>query len=204
MGKMSTSFSSWSICSSSWFCDSVELKNLQNNELKCFSVHQWLDQLSDQSQFSITNYRLISCDNPIDNSKYQYYLVRIKTDTTNFTSMNAMKISVKLFGKSHQTEFIPLTQTIDHQSRTFQQNNSIDTFEIRTPIKLNSLEKLQLSYEILANNGQISFQWIEINNLGNGKIFCFPLNSQLLTAINRQDKTEQLLSLTVSNTDKCS
>ena len=171
----------------------VELKNIQTNERKCFIVHQWLDQLSDQSHFSITNYRLIQ--NPNLNS--YYYLVRIKTDTTNLPSNDTMKISLKLFGKFHQTEWIPLD---DHSA--FQQNNSIDTFEIRTLQKLNSLEKLELSYQIFSNDIQISFQWIEITNLSNGNLSCFPINRPLIQ-LDRDRKIEQIYSLTVSMNKKC-
>lgn len=105
-----------------------------------------------------------------------------------------MKISLKLFGKVHQTDWISL----DNPS-AFQQNNSIDTFEIRTLQKLNSLEKLELSYRIFSSDIQISFQWIEITNLSNGNVSCFAINRSLI-----QSDREQIYSLTVSTSKKCS
>ena len=94
---------------------------------KCFSVHQWLDELSDKNQFSVTNYQSIPCAD----KKTQYYKIRLKTDTTNFSTKNSIQISLRLFGKSHQTEQIPLEQTMENK-QTFQENNLIDTFEIQT------------------------------------------------------------------------
>lgn len=54
-----------------WFCDFVEFKNLQTNQIKCFSVHQWLDQSSDRLHFSMTNYQNISCDDQQDRKHHR-------------------------------------------------------------------------------------------------------------------------------------
>ncbi len=181
---------------SRWFCNFVELKNPQTNERKCFSVHQWLDELSDKNHFSITNYQNISCDDQQEDRNYQYYTIRIKTNTTNLSSNDSIQIFLKLFGKSHQTEQIPLDQTIDNK-QAFQRNNFIDVFEIRTSKKLNSLEKLEFYYDI---SDKISLEWIEITNLSNGILSCFPIH--FILTPNR--RIQQVLTLNEFNNKPCS
>ncbi|CAF1502559.1 unnamed protein product, partial [Adineta steineri] len=188
-----------------WFCDFVELKNLQTNQTKCFSVHQWLDKISDNMHFSMTNYQMISCDDKRYNgniSNYYYYTVRIKTNQTNLLPNGSVHISLKLFGKFHQTEQIQLDQTIDNQ-QAFHRNNSIDTFEIRTSTKLNSIEKIEFYYEFQINYGKLSLEWIEITNLTNGIISCFPIN-RILTQLNNNKQIQQILTLTEFNNKSCS
>jgi hypothetical protein len=188
-----------------WFCDFVELKTPQTNQTKCFSVHQWLDEVSDKIRFSMTNYQNIPCDEKRHGttmSNYQYYTVRIKTNTTNLSSKASMNTWIKLFGKSHQTEQIPLDRTIDDQ-QAFQRNNAIDTFEIRTSIKLKSLEKIEFYYEFEKANGKFALEWIEITNLSNGIISCFPVNRILTQSINNT-QTQQILTLNESNNKSCS
>ena len=170
--------------------------------MKCFSAHQWLDQLADKLHFSMTNYQMISCENKHGDVNYQYYTVRIKTETTNLLSNDSIKASIKLFGKFHQTEQMQLDQTIDNQ-QGFQRNNSIDTFEIRTSKKLNSLEKIEFYYDIQLTNGKISLEWIEIINLSNGNILCFPVN-RILTQLDRNRRAQQVLTLTESTNQPCS
>jgi len=182
-----------------WFCDFVELKNIETNEKKCFSVHQWLDQLSDKIHFSMTNYQNISCD---DEKTDTYYTIRIKINTTNLISNDSIKIFMKFFGKFHQTEQIPLDETIDNQ-QPFQRNNSIDIFQIRTLTKLNSIEKIEFYYDIQLNNGKISLEWIEITNLSNGIVSCFPVN-RILTQADKNKKLQQVLTLNESNNKPCS
>jgi hypothetical protein len=175
------------------------LKNIQTNEMKCFSAHQWLDQLADKRYFSMTNYQMISCNDKHGDVNYQYYIVRIKIETTNLLSNDSIKASIKFFGKFHQTEQIQLDQTIDNQ-QAFQRNNSIDTFEIRTSKKLNSLEKIEFYYDIQLSNGKISLEWIEITNLSNGILSCFPIN-RILTQL---DRNQQVLTLNESTNQPCS
>jgi len=47
---------------SRWFSDFVQIKNVQTNEKKCFSVHQWVDEITGRTQFSVTDYQQIPCD----------------------------------------------------------------------------------------------------------------------------------------------
>ncbi|CAF4049780.1 unnamed protein product [Rotaria sp. Silwood2] len=186
-----------------WFCDFVEIKNRQTNETKCFSVHQWLDKVSDDRiQFSMTNYQNIPCDDKRHVINYQYYTIRIKTNTTNLTPNDSMNIFIKLFGKSHQTERIQLDQTIDNK-QAFRRNNSIDIFEIRTSTKLNSLQKIEFFYEFSSNNRKFSLEWIEITNLSNGIISCFPVN-RILTQLDINRGMQQVLTLNESNNQPCS
>ncbi|UJR34141.1 hypothetical protein I4U23_021548 [Adineta vaga] len=182
-----------------WFCDFVELKHLVSKQIKCFSVHQWLDEVSDKVRFSMTNYQNIPCeDQRHSTTNIDMYTVRIKTNTTNLSKDNSLNISIKLCGKTHQTERIQLEQTINNKS-AFQRNNSIDTFEIQTKNKLNSIEKIEFYYEYLIKNGQISFQWIEITNLSNGILTCFPINRTLSSSIN----TQQNIILTEFSNKPC-
>ncbi|CAF4483957.1 unnamed protein product [Rotaria socialis] len=189
-----------------WFCDFVEMKNRQTNETRCFSVHQWLDKVSDDRiKFSMTNYQNVPCDgkrNTKKNLNYEYYTVRIKTNTTNLTLNSFVNVFLKLFGKSHQTEQIQLDKTIDNK-QAFQRNNSIDTFEIRTLTQLNSLEKIDFFYEFPSNNRKLSLEWIEITNLSNGTISCFPANC-ILTSSNINQGIQQVLTLNESNSRPCS
>ncbi|CAF3508369.1 unnamed protein product [Rotaria sp. Silwood1] len=186
-----------------WFCDFVEIKNPQTNEIKCFSVHQWLDKVSDDRiQFSMTNYQNVSCDDKQNAINYQYYTVRIKINTTNLISNDTVNIFIKLFGKSHHTERIQIDRTIDN-TQAFRRNNSIDTFEIRTPIKLNSLQKIEFFYEFSSNNRKFSLEWIEITNLSNGIISCFPVN-RIFTQSDINRGMQQVLTLTESNNKPCS
>jgi len=170
--------------------------------MKCFSVHQWLDELSDKLQFSVTNYQNISCDDKQNDKNSQYYTIRIKTYTTNLLSNDSIKIFLKLFGKFHQTEQIELNQTIDNQ-QAFQRNNFIDIFEIRTSTKLNSIEKIEFYYDIQLNNGKLSLEWIEITNLSNGNLSCFPIN-RILTQSDKNKRIQQVLTLNQSNNKPCS
>jgi hypothetical protein len=147
----------------------------------------------------MTNYQMISCDDKHGDIRYQYYTIRIKIETTNLSSNDSIKTSIKLFGKFHQTEQIPLDQTVDNQ-QGFQRNNSIDIYEIRTSKKLNSLEKIEFYYDI---NGKISLEWIEIINLSNGNLFCFPIN-RLLTPLDQNRRIQQVLILNESNNKPCS
>lgn len=147
----------------------------------------------------MTNYQKISCDDKHGDIQYQYYTIRIKIETTNLSSNDSIKTSIKLFGKFHQTEQIPLDQTVDNQ-QGFQRNNSIDIYEIRTSKKLNSLEKIEFYYDI---NGKISLEWIEIINLSNGNLFCFPIN-RLLTPLDQNRRIQQVLILNESNNKPCS
>ncbi len=142
---------------------------------------------------------MISCDDKHGDIRYQYYTIRIKIETTNLSSNDSIKTSIKLFGKFHQTEQIPLDQTVDNQ-QGFQRNNSIDIYEIRTSKKLNSLEKIEFYYDI---NGKISLEWIEIINLSNGNLFCFPIN-RLLTQLDQNRRIQQVLILNESNNKPCS
>lgn len=142
---------------------------------------------------------MISCDDKHGDIRYQYYTIRIKIETTNLSSNDSIKTSIKLFGKFHQTEQIPLDQTVDNQ-QGFQRNNSIDIYEIRTSKKLNSLEKIEFYYDI---NGKISLEWIEIINLSNGNLFCFPIN-RLLTPLDQNRRIQQVLILNESNNKPCS
>ncbi len=142
---------------------------------------------------------MISCDDKHGDIRYQYYTIRIKIETTNLSSNDSIKTSIKLFGKFHQTEQIPLDQTVDNQ-QGFQRNNSIDIYEIRTSKKLNSLEKIEFYYDI---NGKISLEWIEIINLSNGNLFCFPIN-RLLTPLDQNRRIQQVLTLNESNNKPCS
>ncbi|CAF3808973.1 unnamed protein product [Rotaria sordida] len=186
-----------------WLCDFVEIKNPQTNETKCFSVHQWLDKVSDDRiQFSMTNYQNISCDDKQHATNHHYYILRIKTNTTNLTSNDSVNIFIKLFGKSHQTEQIQLDQTIDNK-QAFRRNNSIDIFEIRTSTKLNSLQKIEFFYEFSSNNRKFSIEWIEITNLLNGIISCFPVN-RILTQLDINRGMQQILTLNESNNKPCS
>ncbi|CAF1098753.1 unnamed protein product, partial [Adineta ricciae] len=179
-----------------WFCDFVELREISSNQTKCFSVHQWIDELFDKVHFSMTNYQNTPCD---DTQHRNFYIVKIKTKITNLTRENPMKLSIKIFGKSHQTEDVRLEKTVDNQ-QAFQRNNSIEIFELCTTRKVNSIEKVQLDYEFQSMNGQISFEWIEITNLSNGNLSCFPIN-RLLSSSNN---TKQNLILTEFSTKSCS
>lgn len=179
-----------------WFCDFVELKNCQTNEIKCFTVHQWLDENPNKNSFSMTNYENIQCDQ----KKFgQFYKIRMKINETNLSSNNRVFTSMKLFGKSHQTEQISLNQTIDNLE-SFQRNNFIDTFEIRSNVKLNSIEKIEFYYYFQSNNGNFSLEWIEITNLSNGNLYCFPVNRILTSSMNQQ----QVLILNQPNNKICS
>jgi hypothetical protein len=144
----------------------------------------------------MTNYQNISCD---DEKTDTYYTIRIKINTTNLISNDSIKIFIKFFGKFHQTEQIQLDETIDNK-QPFQRNNSIDIFQIRTLIKLNSIEKIEFYYDIQLNNGKISLEWIEITNLSNGILSCFPIN--LLLTPNR--RIQQVLTLNEFNNKPCS
>jgi hypothetical protein len=153
----------------------------------------------------MTNYQNIPCDEKRHGttmSNYQYYTVRIKTNTTNLSSKASMNTWIKLFGKSHQTEQIPLDRTIDNQ-QAFQRNNSIDTFEIRTLMKLKSIEKIEFYYEFEKANRKFALEWIEITNLSNGIISCFPVN-RILTQSMNNTQTQQILTLNESNNKSCS
>lgn len=189
-----------------WFCDFVEIKSYQTKETKCFSVHKWLDKVSDDDiQFSMTNYQNIPCDEKSyfkNVMNYQYYTIRIKVNATNLTSNDSVNIFIKLIGKLHQTEKIELDRTIDNR-QAFRQNNTIDTFEIRTPVKLNSLKKLEVFYEFSSINRKVSLEWIEITNLSNGIISCFPVN-RILTQLNINKGMQQLLTLNEFNNQSCS
>ena len=181
------------------------MKNLRSNETKCFSVHQWLDDISDKVHFSMTNYQITSCDQhqrDTHTSNDHYYTVRIKTNATNLSPSQSVNASIKLFGRSHQTDRIPLDQTIDNQP-AFQRNNSIDTFEIRASMQLNSLQKLELHYEFHSAKGKLSLEWIEVTNLSNGAISCFPVN-RILTQSERGRRTSQILTLNESSNRSCS
>lgn len=153
----------------------------------------------------MTNYQNIPCDEKrhgIIISNYQYYTIRIKTNTTNLSLNDSINTLIKLISKSHQTEQIQLDRTIDNK-QAFQRNNSIDTFEIRTSIKLNSIEKIEFYYEFQTNNGKLSLEWIEITNLSNGIISCFPVNRILTQSINNK-RMQQILTLNELNTKPCS
>jgi hypothetical protein len=149
----------------------------------------------------MTNYQNILCNDKryeTNISNYQYYTIRIKT---NLSSNDLFNISIKLFGKSHQTEQIQLDRTIDNK-QAFQRNNSIDIFEIRTLIKLNTIQKIEFYYEFQSSNGKLSLEWIEITNLSNGKISCFPVN-RTLTQPESSRRTQQILILNESNNKPC-
>ena len=151
----------------------------------------------------MTNYQTTSCDDKQHGrnlSTEQYYTIRIKTNTTNLSANNSISTFIKLFGKSHQTEQIPLDRTIDNKE-AFQRNNSIDIFEIRTSLKLNSLEKIEFYYEFQSTKGKFSLEWIEITNLSNGIISCFPVNRTLTQSDKR---IQQILTLNESNNKPCS
>jgi hypothetical protein len=126
---------------------------------------------------------------------YYYYTIRIKT---NLSTKNLINSLIKLFGKSHQTEEILLDRTIDNK-QPFQRNNSIDTFEIRTTIKLNSIEKIEFYYEMEKINERFSLEWIEITNLSNGILSCFPIHRQLV----QSDRKQQVLILNELNNKPC-
>lgn len=164
---------------SRWFCDFVEIHHLSSKSIRCFSVHQWLDEMSDRVQFSMTNYQNVPCEESPHTD--QYYTVKIKTNNTNLSATTSIDTSIKLFGRSHQTERIPLSRTMDNE-QPFIRPHSLETFEIRSTSKLNSIQKVEFSYRFHSDRGKLALESMEIINLSTGATVFSPINRILTSA----------------------
>ncbi|CAF1448382.1 unnamed protein product, partial [Didymodactylos carnosus] len=172
-----------------WYCDYIEIKNKETSEVKCFSVHKWLDEDdfenrdSSTIRFSIANYQHVSCDKVIresgGNFENHYYHVRIKTNLS--TLSNDANFHIKLFGKQHETEMISLdksvNENVDESNQRPFERDKIDTFEINTPVKINNLHQIEFYYNF--KRGHLCVEWIELIDLSTGDIRCFPLQKML-------------------------